>query len=74
MKYFFPLAGFQLGTFNDEVEKNKKIYREGRKKITRKSTRKGGKNVPEISPSSRFWSGVRILDMSIYREFICSVE
>ncbi len=50
MKYFFPLAGFKLRTFNDAVEKNEKIYWEGRKKITRKFTGKGGKKCPGNFP------------------------
>jgi hypothetical protein len=43
MKYFFPLAGFELRTFNDAVEKKREKLpgREGKK--TRKFTGKGGK-------------------------------
>jgi hypothetical protein len=50
MKYFFPLAGFELRTFNDAVEKNEKNYREGRGKKTRKFTGKGGKIYPGNFP------------------------
>jgi hypothetical protein len=49
---FFPLAGFELRNFNVAVGKNKKIYREGRKKITRKFPGKGGKKYPGNFPVS----------------------
>ncbi len=50
MKYFFPLAGFELKAFNDAVEKNEKNYREGSKIKPRKFPRKGGKIYPGNFP------------------------
>jgi hypothetical protein len=59
MKYFFPLAGFELRTFNDAVEKNEKNYQEGRGKKPGNLPGREGKYILEISPSGRLWSGAR---------------
>jgi hypothetical protein len=59
MKYFFLLNGFELRTFNDAVEKNKKNYREGREKNPGNLPVREGKYILEISPSGRLRSGAR---------------
>ncbi len=59
IKYFFPLAGFDLRTFNDAVGKNEENLPGRDKKKPGNLPGREGKYLPDISPSGRLWSGTR---------------